>query len=384
MAGVQLCWASNNPEFSGYRLILITEEQYHHLAQRRASSVVSDVADSSNQAASASATRAALHGDSAANMLSVQQPGGNFTQSDLSVDQLASSDWYGAGELEAAGSGGSLKPVLSRSLVSAGRDALHDATADSGQAEALATEEIFAHKIVLVSSSDYFAALIRRWSTGCGSSSGPANQDGGSFAVISLPSEHHFDTFRQMIHFLYTQMLDEGMERCKLMELLVLGDEYGVASLRCACLQQLSTDPLRNWSVPEKQQFCSIAATVQSDVSAAEGQLAEVAEQLVGQLLNEFHKLESVWQNEGMQAAFCCLPADLVLQILRSSSLSVACEDTVLVAAISWLRTGGKDAPLVERGSVLHAVRLLFLSPWLLSWLTFFAPEGAQLLPPHE
>jgi hypothetical protein len=252
-------------------------------------------------------------------------------------------------------------------------------------------EELFVHKLVLFSGSDFFQALISRWS-GSSDRSDQVLVDHGDFAVMTLLDEASFRRFKQMVCFLYAQKLDEGMEHCELAQLYLLGDEYGVASLRCACLQQLSTWPTSKW-LPEadKQLFSSLTAVMSSDAASAaaasapgDQQLAEAAKVVIDQLQCAFLDLESAWQSEGMQAAFCCLPATVAAGVLSSSSLSVACEDAALVAALSWLRTGGQDAALAERMQVLHAVRLLYLSPWLLSWLLFYAPEGAELLPPQE
>ena len=126
-----------------------------------------------------------------------------------------------------------------------------------------------------------------------------------------------------------------------------------------ACLLRLSEEPLSSWSAAEKQLLCSRLAMLmmqEASSASANGQLVEAAKHLISEVQGEFQNLETVWQSEGQQAAFCSLPSVLVLRVLQCSKLSVSCEGTVLVPALSWLRTAGKDAPLQERRQVLHAV----------------------------
>jgi hypothetical protein len=117
------------------------------------------------------------------------------------------------------------------------------------------------------------------------------------------------------------------------------------------------------------------------DAQSSDAQLAELAGVLIGVLAATFTQLEMVWRSEERRQELCGLPRSVVVKVLGSDDLVVRSENTVLVAALSWLRTAGKDTALEERREVLHAVRLLQLSPWFLSWLVFYAPEGAELLP---
>ena len=78
----------------------------------------------------------------------------------------------------------------------------------------------------------------------------------------------------------------------------------------------------------------------------------------------------------------CCLPQQVLLEVVTNDNLVVRTENTVGVAVVSWLRSAGKDAPKAERKAVMAQVRLLQLSPWFVAWFTFHVSEARQLLPP--
>jgi hypothetical protein len=385
MAGL-LRWAFNNPQLSDFKLVLTTEEpsQYRARFAPSSGSLANTFEYGSQRQSSEAADQTATPTD--ATDTAQQSEAATTFQDHIQVanDYPMAVSPPGGTSPRSNGLEHSVDVAAEAAAVSAGGAA----------EEAPTSEEVLAHKLVLFSGSEFFKALISRWA---GSSDkrtyiSADDQAGGDVAVITLQDEASFTRFKQMIRFLYAQKLDEGMEHCELVQLYLLGDEYGVASLRCACLQQLSTWPTSKW-LPEadKQTFCSLATIMNNDAVAskaaseeAEAQLSGAAQVVIDQLQGAFLDLESAWQSEGMQAAFCCLPAAVVAKVIGSNSLSVTCEDTALIAAITWLRTGGQDAALAERMQVLHAVRLLYLSPWLLSWLLFYAPEGAELLSPQE
>jgi hypothetical protein len=245
-------------------------------------------------------------------------------------------------------------------------------------------QEVHASSLVLSGNSDFFKAAVT-W----GRSTGPAGskkrqRDEPHVFIMSLASEDLFPTAKGMLRFMYTQRLEEGLDRAELMQLVKLADEYGVAHLRCACLQQLSCAPLDQWSVSEVQLLHEVLDIICSD-SLAAGELASAASTILTSLAARFIKLEEAWRNEEQREVFCGLPYAVVLRIVSSDDLVIASEDTVVVAAVSWLRgCRGKGASLEERREVLRQVRLLLLSPWFVSWLVANVPESHELLLPAD
>jgi hypothetical protein len=248
-----------------------------------------------------------------------------------------------------------------------------------------ATEELYAHKVILCSNSAFFAALFRWGEPGKDQAAGADNSlpqsTAGQLAIVSLPDPELFATAKLMIQFMYTQKLEPNIERPEMLQLLKLGDEYSIPTLRAACLQQLNKAPLHKWEAAEKQLLCSMAGALSAD-SAGTGWLAKGAAAAIKGLVAAFLHLEEVWRRLDMRRGFCSLPHSLVLQVLSSHALVVRSENTALVAALSWLRTGGKGASLEERREVLQAVRLLQLSPWFTAWVVLNIPETPELLPP--
>ena len=84
-----------------------------------------------------------------------------------------------------------------------------------------ATEAVFAHEMAMVNSgSDFFKALMSRWTSGSGDSGDAAAlrhlapDDARAHVVITLPSRESFGTFKKLVSFLYAQKLEEGLDRC--------------------------------------------------------------------------------------------------------------------------------------------------------------------------
>jgi hypothetical protein len=169
----------------------------------------------------------------------------------------------------------------------------------------------------------------------------------------------------------------------ELVQLFVLGDQYSIPALRLACLQRLNTVLLdKLWSEADAPVLCGVLPLVQNDAACGNEDLGSAANELLSRLAGAFLNLEDVWRGDGhLKHWFCQLPSDLVQRVLASNNLRVVSENTVLVAALSWLRTGGSAASEAERRAVLMAVRLMKLSPWFLSWFIFDVPEAQQLTP---
>ena len=250
-------------------------------------------------------------------------------------------------------------------------------------------EELYGHQLVYSSNSDFFKALLVRWSDAAASSSSSqavTGRDALPLAVISLPSKESFPAARQMLQFLYTQQLDAGLPRSTMFEVLQLGDQYIMPTLRLACLQRLNSVLVAEWSVEERMQLCFMTALLDSDACAVVGnvrtaELRAAAKELRGRIPTVFRDLEVLWRSKQWRKCFCALPSAVAAEVLGSDNLVVASEDTSLVAALSWLRTAGKTANRAERWVVLQKVRLAQLSPWFLSWLLLQASEARELLP---
>jgi hypothetical protein len=244
-----------------------------------------------------------------------------------------------------------------------------------------AAEEIYAHKLVLGSYSEFFKAAVR-WDGGDGSgiSTNKRRREADEVVIVSLPNVERFGTAKLMIRFMYTHALDGEVSRMELIHAIALADEYSVEDLRTACLQRLAGHPLHKWSAEEVGAFCSIARVAHGDASAP-GALGAAAAALFRGLASDLAPLEEAWQSAAMRTLFSNLPADVVLQVLADRQLAVTPENTVLVAVLSWLRAGGADAAVADRQQVVGEVRLLLLSPWFLSWVLVKLPEVLALLP---
>jgi hypothetical protein len=398
MVAAELGWAFNNPQLSDFTLILTTDEPPPATSHLDGSSCLGTSARAGGVSGPAVVTSQRVPGnDPPADHPWPCSASEDAHQPAVEPPASSSHDDCGSQDTPTAASPDrhSLLKRLFQRLVSwwGQPPSCAPATCEVAEGTPHTVEEIVAHKVVLASGSDFFRALIGTLPTRAepnGVIRG-GHQARDDCAVIALPDQDSVSLFKKLVSFLYVQQLDAGMERGELMQLYMLGQKYGAASLRCACLQQLGDAPLTKWSDADMRLVCTLAGAVRGDAAEAKGQLGDLAGQLIGQLQSEFSDLESAWQSEGMQAAFCCLPSDIQLLSSRSSGsggcsigLSVACEDTVLVAALTWLRTGGLTTALADRRSVLRAVCQLHLSPWLLSWLLFCAPEGSELLAPPE
>jgi hypothetical protein len=264
-----------------------------------------------------------------------------------------------------------------------------DSVVDPSSSEATqpSCEVIRAHKLVLLGNSEYFKAL-ERWGHDeeddvpqpDGRKRKREGEDQTSVAVVSLPDDSWFNTAKDMLRFMYTQRLDEGMGRLALLQLLQLGDQYGMAHLRCACLQQLARCPVAQWPAPDKEALFKVAAIISNDTSAG-GDLAPAAAALISSIAAGFTTLEEAWRSEELREEFCSLPHAAVLKVLSCDDLVVRSENTALVAALSWLRACGKDAPQEQRREVLLQVRLRQLSRCFLAWLFAYVPEFHDLVP---
>jgi hypothetical protein len=248
-------------------------------------------------------------------------------------------------------------------------------------------ELVHAHKLVLLGNSEYFNAL-ERWDNDSDDDNNVDQTDSRKHglgdacqvAVVSLPDEGWFSTAKEMLRFMYTQQLDGNMGRLALMQLLQLGDQYGVAHLRRACLQQLSAALVEQWPAHEKKALFGVAGIISNDMSAG-GELAAAATAMLNSIAAGFTTLEEAWRSEELREEFCSLPYAVVRNVLGCEALVVRSENTVLVAALSWLRTGGKDAPVEQRREVLLQVRLRQLSRCFLAWLFAYVHELQELVP---
>jgi hypothetical protein len=236
-------------------------------------------------------------------------------------------------------------------------------------------EELYGHKLVLKSHSEFFKAAAN-WSISTGSS--PAKPQ---VAVLSLSDERQFGTAKRMLRFMYTQRLDGSVGRAEVIRLMQLADEFSVPNLRHACMARLAASPLGQWSLEERLLLCSCWASVGNDC-LAQDELAEAANLLADNFAAHFMELEEALADgrDGWVLLYS-LPQPVVLRILSNDHLVVRSENTVLVAALSWLREAGEAAPEAERKEVIEQVRLLQLSPWFLSWFMFHAPEARLIAP---
>jgi hypothetical protein len=182
-----------------------------------------------------------------------------------------------------------------------------------------------------------------------------------------------------MVQYMYTQQLHDGTSPNNLMRLLQLGDEYSVPTLRLACLQQLNTTPTSEWSAEVQMQLCSMVDQLDSDACAVSGELQAAAKVLRSRVHTVFLQLELLWRSAEWRERFCALPSSIVTEVLGSDDLVVASEDTAMVAALSWLRTGGSRAAAAERRAVLQQVRLLKLSPACMTWFLQYALEARTM-----
>jgi hypothetical protein len=247
-----------------------------------------------------------------------------------------------------------------------------------------AFEELYGHKVILKSYSDFFKAAVDWNKSAEGPRAGATRKRGREepeVAVLFLSDEQQFGTAKLMIRFMYTQQLDAGIDRCEVLRLMQLGDQFSVPKLRVACMLGLAATPLVTWSALERQCLCSCWACVAIDSMGA-GELAAAAKALETTFAAHFVELEHALADESNWPLLCSLPQPVLLQILGNNDLVIRSENTVLVAALSWLRTAGMDAAEAVRKQVLRKVRLLHLSPWFLAWFMFDAPEAHALLPP--
>jgi hypothetical protein len=250
-----------------------------------------------------------------------------------------------------------------------------------------AVEELYGHKVILSSHSEFFKAAVEWRDSNCGAepSTGGSNKRGREepeVAVLSLSDAHQFGTAKLMIRFMYTQQLPDSIDRSEVMRLMQMADEFSVPDLRRACMAHLAATPLKQWSADERQLLSSCWASVDNDVLAADVRLAAAASLLAASFASHFTELEVALSDDANWALMCSLPHAVVLAILRNDDLVVRSENTALVAALSWLRTAGKDASEAARKDVMACVRLLQLSPWFLSWFVLEAPEARTLLAP--
>jgi hypothetical protein len=255
----------------------------------------------------------------------------------------------------------------------------------SSSGAVFSAEEIDVCKLVLCAHSEYFKAAFS-WESNSGSDRATRSKrprdEAVQVVIMSLASEAMFPAAHAMIRFMYLRQLDDGTDRAELIQLFRLADEYGVADLCCACLEQLIEASLEEWTSAELQQLYAVADTVASD-SHAEGSLGTAARVMVYSLAARFTMLEEAWRSQEQREIFCSLPYDVVIRVLSCPDVVVKSENTVLIAALSWLRgTQGQQAPLVERTEVLLQVRLLQLSPWFLASLLQpgAIPEALELL----
>jgi hypothetical protein len=257
----------------------------------------------------------------------------------------------------------------------------HSAEGSAASGAGLAVEEVQVTKLVLCASSKYFDAAFK-WAHSSSSNPGASRKrprEVPPVVVLSLADEALFPTARTMLLFMYTHKLPPGLHRTELMQLIRLADQYAVPQLRLACVRKLYQTPLRVWAPAEMKLLCEVAAIVANDCLSG-GKLAAAASGMVSRLAAHFTRLEDVWGSSEQRAAFCSLPYAVVRQILSSPDLVVKSENTVLIAALSWLRSSqGQQAPFKERREVLLQVRLLQLSPWLVAELAQF-PETQDLL----
>jgi hypothetical protein len=250
-------------------------------------------------------------------------------------------------------------------------------------------EEVDVSKLVLCAHSEYFKAAFS-WESNSGSDRATRSKrprdEAAQVVVMSLASEAMFPAAHAMIRFMYLRQLDDGTDRAELIQLFRLADEYGEADLRCACLEQLNKAPFEEWASVEMRQLYAVADTVACD-SHAEGGLGTAASAMIRRLAARFTKLEEAWRSQEQREVFCSLPHNVMAEVLSSPDLVVKSENTVLIAALSWLRgTQGQQAPQEERREVLLLVRLLQLSPWFLAALLqpFAIPEASELLESDE
>jgi hypothetical protein len=246
--------------------------------------------------------------------------------------------------------------------------------------------EVLVCKLVLSGHSDFFKAAFE-WDSKI--STQPSSKcwppDRPQVVTMHLANEAMFAPAKEMLRFMYTHQLPDGVERDEVMELLKLADEYTVSDLRFACVRHLNSTPLSQWTPSEMQMLCGVADILANDCRGR-GKLAVAARSLMGNLVATFIKLEEVWSSAEQRAAFCSVPYDVAHCILSSPDLVVKSENTVLIAALSWLRsTNGVQATLQERREVLQQVRLLQLSPWFIAALLQPGnfPEAQELLSPE-
>jgi hypothetical protein len=270
-------------------------------------------------------------------------------------------------------------PTRQRANTPADKDA---ASASSSASSTPLVEQLHGHKLVLKSNSEFFKGVVD-WSSSSDSAtpggSTKRSREEPEVAVLSLSDEQQFATAKMMIRFMYTQQLDADVDRSEVMRLMQLADEFSVPSLRLQCMVRLAATPLKSWLGDGRQALCSCWTSVSND-SLAEGELAAAADSLASKLAAFFANLEAALADDGNWKLLCSLPQAVLLEVLRSPDLVVRSENTVLVAALSWLRTAGKGASEEERTEVMAEVRLLRLSPWFLSWFIFDVPEAKTLL----
>jgi hypothetical protein len=244
-------------------------------------------------------------------------------------------------------------------------------------------EELHGHKVVLKWHSEFFKAAVDWNNIGTSSEldtsrgSRKRSREGPEVAVMFLSDEQQLGTAKLMIRFMYSQTLADGIGRSEVMRLMLLADQFSVPNLRHACMVHLAAIPLKQWSVEERQLLCSCWTPVSND-----SRLGVAANDLHTAFAEHFTELETALADESNWKLMCSLPRSVVVQILSSENLVVRSENTVLVAALSWLREAGKDCPAAERKEVMAQVRLLHLSPWFLSWFICRVPEAQALLPP--
>jgi hypothetical protein len=256
-----------------------------------------------------------------------------------------------------------------------------------GSSAASAAEVVEVNRMVLGTHSMYFRRAVEHPSSMLGTSKERLHDDAAPVLIMSLASEALFPTAHSMICFMYLRRLDDGIDKTELLQLFKLADEYDVPELRHACLEQLNKTPLVEWTSAEMQLLQEVADSVASDSLGPEGVLQKAAQAMIHSLAAHFTKLEEAWRSQEQREIFCSLPYTVVVEILGRPDLVVKSENTVLVVALSWLRSArGQRALLVERRKVLLQVRMLQLSPWFLAALLQpgAIPEALQLLQPQE
>jgi hypothetical protein len=202
--------------------------------------------------------------------------------------------------------------------------------------------------------------------------------------VLSIPNVEHFEAAHKLLAWLYHGQLDPEITRRDLIYLVTLSKKYMMDELRTECLQMLGEAPIDQWTAVEVPVLLDIDVL---GIIAADSEMNDIpplqqaARRVVGIVVAAFLDLDTVWRQQHLQAGLLCLPAAVLLRVMRSPQLRTKAEDTVLVTALHWLRCPlGMTADKATRSSVLEAVRLLLLSSKFLGELCF-VPEVQELLP---